>query len=252
MLQGYYMYNRRIHSKYPASVRCPGCMCGCLMPCVVNMNVLPTHRSFMLLVAESSSLVGVVIQCCVLHQRSKDKQKADGHKQVHGGDIRHFRQRCPGCSAEGGHRQHCGDTWWALDRRELSLLIGQTAGPQRASSKYDTDYPEQINTQEHVQSGQGTNKKQPKTPQKPTKCLCIPHTTRRQEANKLVSHSDALDWDLFVETWNTGVPLAASLEGIEDPFYGLLGCQHDIRDKLWTVNLYLNICLISRTHPADS
>lgn len=52
-------------------------------------GVTPTHRSFVLQAAGSSRAAGVIIQHGVLHQRSKDKQEADGDKQVHGGDVGH-------------------------------------------------------------------------------------------------------------------------------------------------------------------
>lgn len=52
----------------------------------------------------------VVVQHGVLHQRGKDEQEADGHKQIHGGDVGDARQRGSGHATKCRHGQHGGDT----------------------------------------------------------------------------------------------------------------------------------------------
>lgn len=84
----------------------------------------------MLQTAGSSSAVWVVIQCGVLHQSSKDKEEADGHKQVHGSDIRHSGEWRPGHTTEGGHSEHCGYTWRAQDGVWNPLVTCQNGAPQ--------------------------------------------------------------------------------------------------------------------------
>lgn len=69
------------------------------------------HRSLVLHAAGPPGAAGVVVQHGVLHQRSKDKEEADGHKQVHGGDVGDAGQRGPGHAAQRRHGQHGGDTW---------------------------------------------------------------------------------------------------------------------------------------------
>lgn len=52
----------------------------------------------------------VVVQHGVLHQCGEDKQEADSHKEIHGGDVGDARQRGPGHAAKCRHGQHGGDT----------------------------------------------------------------------------------------------------------------------------------------------
>lgn len=57
------------------------------------------HRSFVLHATRPAGAAGVVVQHGVLHQCGKDKQEADGHKQIHGGDVGDAGQRGPGHAA---------------------------------------------------------------------------------------------------------------------------------------------------------
>lgn len=49
------------------------------------------------------------MQRAVLYEGGEDKDEADGHEQVHGGHVRHFRKRFSSYGAQCGHGQHSSD-----------------------------------------------------------------------------------------------------------------------------------------------
>lgn len=55
--------------------------------------------------------VGIVVEHGVLDHGGKDEQEADSDEQVHGGHVGHPGEGVSGHGTQGGHGQHCGDTW---------------------------------------------------------------------------------------------------------------------------------------------
>lgn len=55
--------------------------------------------------------LGEIVHCGELDEGRKDKCVADRNEPVHGGGVRHFRERVSGADAEGGHGQHRGHPW---------------------------------------------------------------------------------------------------------------------------------------------
>lgn len=45
------------------------------------------YRSFRLVTGRPANTVRVIVERRVLHESRKDKEKADGHEEVHGGDV---------------------------------------------------------------------------------------------------------------------------------------------------------------------
>lgn len=77
----------------------------------VNFGQKDAHRIFLLLVLFGTGLpvADKVVQSSILYKCSKDKDEADGHKQVHGGDIRNFGKGFPCNGTQRGHGQHSSD-----------------------------------------------------------------------------------------------------------------------------------------------
>lgn len=46
-----------------------------------------SYRSFRLVTGWPANTVGVIVERCILHESRKDKEEADGHEEVHGGDV---------------------------------------------------------------------------------------------------------------------------------------------------------------------